>query len=577
MSTPAAPAAASQAAAVPGRGAQRRGAGRPGRPRGEGQWALGFHEPLNPNERTKKDDDGLNVRARIENVYSRRGFASIDPADLRGRFRWWGLYTQRAEGIDGGRTATIEPEELDAPFFMLRVRIDGGRLTLPQLRAVATVSVDFARDSADVTDRQNIQLHWIRVEDVPAIWERLEAVGLTTAEACGDTPRVILGSPVAGVDPDEIVDGSPAIEEIRRRFIGSSEFSNLPRKFKTAISGSPHQDVAHEVNDLSFVGVRHPEHGPGFDVWVGGGLSTNPHLAQRLGAFVSLEEIPDVWAGVVGLFRDYGYRRLRTKARLKFLVADWGPRRFRDVLEIEYLKAPLRDGPPPADPPRGRRDHIGVHPQRDGLFSIGAKPTVGRLSGAALVRLADAVQEAGADDVRLTVEQSLVVTGVPAPAVDQLVEQLRSIGLDPAPSTFRRGAMACTGLEYCKLAITETKSTAAKLVAELEDRLPTFDKPLTLHVNGCPNSCARIQVADIGLKGVLVPGPDGSDADGYQVHLGGRLGQEAGFGRTVRGLRVAASDLADYVERVVERYDGDRTDGESFAQWTVRAPEESLR
>jgi sulfite reductase (ferredoxin) len=382
---------------------------------------------------------------------------------------------------------------------------------------------------------------------------------------------------VAGVDPDEIIDGSPAIEEIHRRFIGSPEFSNLPRKFKTAISGSPHQDVAHEVNDLSFVGVRHPEHGPGFDVWVGGGLSTNPHLAQRLGAFVSLEEIPEVWAGVVGLFRDYGYRRLRTKARLKFLVADWGPQRFRDVLETEYLRAPLRDGPPPADPPRGRRDHIGVHPQRDGLFSVGAKPTVGRLSGAALVTLADAVQEAGADEVRLTVEQSLVVTGVPAATVDRLVERLRSIGLDPAPSTFRRGAMACTGLEYCKLAITETKTTAATLVAELEDRLPTFDAPLTLHVNGCPNSCARIQVADIGLKGVLVPGPDGSDAEGFQVHLGGRLGQEAGFGRTVRGLRVAASDLADYVERVVERYDGDHGDGESFAQWTVRAPEEALR
>ena len=311
----------------------------PAAPRGEGQWALGFHEPLNPNERFKKDDDGLNVRARIENVYSHRGFASIDPSDLRGRFRWWGLYTQRAEGIDGGRTATIEPEELDAPFFMLRVRVDGGRLTLPQLRAIADVSTTYARDTADVTDRQNVQLHWIRVEDVPAIWERLESVGLTTAEACGDTPRVILGSPVAGVDPDEIVDGTPAIEEIHRRYIGDPQFSNLPRKFKTAISGSPHQDVAHEVNDLSFVGVRHPEHGPGFDVWVGGGLSTNPHLAQRLGAFVSVDEVPEVWAGVVGIFRDYGYRRLRTKARLKFLVADWGAQRFREVLETEYLGA----------------------------------------------------------------------------------------------------------------------------------------------------------------------------------------------------------------------------------------------
>ncbi len=554
-----------------------RGAGRPGKPRGEGQWALGFHEPLNANERFKKDDDGLNVRARIENIYSRRGFASIDPSDLRGRMRWWGLYTQRAEGIEGGRTASIEPEELDAPFFMMRVRIDGGRLSLPQLRTVATISTEFGRDTADVTDRQNIQLHWIRVEDVPEIWQRLEAVGLTTAEACGDTPRVILGSPVAGVDPDEIVDGTPAIEEIVRLHVGNPAFSNLPRKFKTAISGSPHQDVAHEVNDLSFVGVRHPELGPGFDVWVGGGLSTNPHLAQRLGVFVTLEEVVDVWAGVVSIFRDYGYRRLRTKARLKFLVADWGAERFREVLEKDYLGRVLPDGPPPAEPPRGRRDHIGVHPQKDGRFTVGAKPTVGRMSGTALTTLADAVEAAGGHEVRLTVEQSLVVLGVPAEAVDDLVAAMGTIGLDANPGTFRRGAMACTGIEYCKLAITETKGNAIRLVAELEDRLPTFSQPLTIHVNGCPNSCARIQVADIGLKGVLVPDGTGGDAEGFQVHLGGRLGQEAGFGRTVRGLRVAADDLTDYVERVVRKFDESRDDDETFAAWAVRAPEEELR
>ena len=554
-----------------------RGAGRPGKPRGEGQWALGFHEPLNANERTKKDDDGLNVRARIENIYAHRGFASIDPADLRGRMRWWGLYTQRAEGIEGGRTASMEPEELDAPFFMLRVRIDGGRLTLSQLRTVATISTEFGRDTADVTDRQNIQLHWIRVEDVPEIWKRLEAVGLTTAEACGDTPRVILGSPVAGVSPDEIVDGTPAIDEIVRLHVGNPAYSNLPRKFKTAISGSPHLDVAHEVNDLSFVGVRHPEHGPGFDVWVGGGLSTNPHLAQRLGVFVSLDEVVDVWAGVVGIFRDYGYRRLRTKARLKFLVADWGTERFREVLEKEYLGRVLRDGPPPGDPPRGRRDHIGVHPQTDGRFTVGAKPTAGRMSGTALSALADAVEAAGGHEIRLTVEQSLVVLGIPAEQVDGLVTTMATLGLDAAPGTFRRGAMACTGIEYCKLAITETKGNAKRLIAELEDRLPTFDQPLTIHVNGCPNSCARIQVADIGLKGVLVPDGNGGDAEGFQVHLGGRLGQEAGFGRTVRGLRVAADDLTDYVERVVRTFDETRADGETFATWAVRVPEEDLR
>ena len=213
--------------------------------------------------------------------------------------RWWGLYTQRKPGIDGGKTATLEPHELDDEYFMLRVRCDGGALSLQQLRTIADISVEFGRGTADVTDRQNIQLHWIRVEDVPEIWRRLEAVGLSTQEACGDCPRVVLGSPVAGVAADEIIDGTPAVRAIVDNYIGDPRFSNLPRKFKTAISGSPHHDVAHEINDVAFVGVVHPELGPGFDVWVGGGLSTNPKLGVRLGAFVTLEQIPEVWVGVV--------------------------------------------------------------------------------------------------------------------------------------------------------------------------------------------------------------------------------------------------------------------------------------
>lgn len=315
------------------------------RHRGEGQWAAGHFTPLNGNEQFKKDDDGLNVRTRIETIYSKRGFDSIDPNDLRGRMRWWGLYTQRKPGIDGGKTAILEPEELDDKYFMLRVRIDGGRLTTQQLRVIGEISEEFARGSADITDRQNIQLHWIRIEDVPEIWDRLEAVGLSTTEACGDCPRVVIGSPVAGIAEDEIIDGSWAIDEIHDRYIGSKEFSNLPRKFKTAISGSPLLDVVHEINDVAFVGVEHPEHGPGFDLWVGGGLSTNPKIGVRLGAWVPLEEVPEAWAGVIGIFRDYGYRRLRTRARLKFLVADWGPEKFRQILEDEYLERKLVDGP----------------------------------------------------------------------------------------------------------------------------------------------------------------------------------------------------------------------------------------
>ncbi|MEU9763379.1 nitrite/sulfite reductase [Streptomyces sp. NPDC047987] len=547
-----------------------------GRHRGEGQWAVGHHTPLNGNEQFKKDDDGLHVRTRIETIYAKRGFDSIDPDDLRGRMRWWGLYTQRKPGIDGGKTAILKPEELDDRYFMLRVRIDGGRLTTAQLRVIGEVSREYARGTADITDRQNIQLHWIRIEDVPAIWEKLEAVGLSTTEACGDCPRVIIGSPVAGIADDEIVDGTPAVEEIHDRYIGDKEFSNLPRKFKTAVSGSPVQDVVHEINDIAFVGVVHPEHGPGFDVWVGGGLSTNPRLAERLGAWVPLDEVPDVWAGVVGIFRDYGYRRLRNRARLKFLVADWGPAKFRQVLEDEYLKRPLIDGPAPEQPSRRWRDHIGVHRQRDGRFYVGFAPRVGRVDGSTLAKIADLAAAHGSDRLRTTVEQKMLVLDVAEDRVDSLVAGLEALDFQVRPSPFRRGTMACTGIEFCKLAIVETKARGASLIDELERRLPDFDEPLTINLNGCPNACARIQTADIGLKGQLVLDADGNQVEGYQVHLGGALGLEAGFGRKVRGLKVTSAELPDYVERVLVRFQEEREEGERFATWAARASAESL-
>ncbi|MFE1776054.1 nitrite/sulfite reductase [Streptomyces sp. NPDC059008] len=548
-----------------------------GRHRGEGQWAVGHFTPLNGNEQFKKDDDGLNVRTRIETIYSKAGFDSIDPNDLRGRMRWWGLYTQRKPGIDGGKTAILEPEELDDKYFMLRVRIDGGRLTTDQLRVIGEISQEFARGTADITDRQNVQYHWIRIEDVPEIWQRLEAVGLSTTEACGDTPRVILGSPVAGIAEDEIVDGTPVIEEIQRRIIGNPEFSNLPRKFKSAVSGSPLLDVAHEINDISFVGVEHPEHGPGFDVWVGGGLSTNPKLGVRLGVWVSVDEAADVYEGVISIFRDYGYRRLRTRARLKFLVADWGVAKFRQVLEDEYLERKLSDGPAPAQPAQRWRDHVGVHRQKDGRYYVGFAPRVGRVDGTTLTKIAEVAAEHGSGRLRTTAEQKMIVLDVEESQVDSLVAGLEALDLRVSPSPFRRGTMACTGIEFCKLAIVETKGRGASLIDELERRLPEFDEPLTININGCPNACARIQVADIGLKGQLVLDDDGNQVEGYQVHLGGALGLEAGFGRKVRGLKVTAAELPDYVERVLRNFQEQRTDGERFAQWAARAEEGALK
>ncbi len=566
---------------APVRGARTRTSRAPSKP--HGQWAVDGNEPLNANEEFKLADGGLNVRERIEQVYADGGFASIDPTDLHGRFRWWGLYTQRKPGIDGGRTAQLEPHELEDEYFMLRVRIDGGQLTTEQLRVIGGISTEFARDSADLTDRQNVQLHWVQVEDVPEIWRRLEAVGLSTTEACGDVPRVILGSPVAGIAADEIIDPTPQIREIADRFIGDPTLANLPRKYKTAITGHPSQDVVHEINDCAFVAVEHPELGIGYDVWVGGALAAVPRLGERLGAFVSPERVGEVWHGVTQIFRDYGYRRLRNKARLKFLLADWGVERFREVLENEYLDSPLPDGPA-APTPTTIGDHVGIHRQKDGRFYVGAAPLVGRVSGTTLTALADLAEVHGSHRIRTTPHQKLLVLDVPEGEVAGLVAGLDAIGLSSRPSLFRRGTIACTGIEYCKLAIVETKANAAHAITQLEERLgalePEIGRPITLHVNGCPNSCARIQVADIGLKGQLVT-IDGEQVPGYQVHLGGGLTGvdrgEAGLGRTVRGLKVAADGIADYAERVIRRYLADRHDGETFASWAHRADEEALQ
>ncbi|WP_040158178.1 nitrite/sulfite reductase [Nigerium massiliense] len=550
--------------------------------RSNGQWLVDGKAPLNHNEEFKAEENPLAVRSRIETIYARDGFDSIPDDDLHGRMRWWGLYTQRKQGLDGGRTGTLSADELSDRYFMMRVRCDGGALTTEQLRVIAGISTEFARGTADISDRQNIQLHWIEVENVPEIWRRLEAVGLSTTTACGDTPRVFLGSPVAGIAADEIIDPTPVIETILERYLGSEEIANLPRKFKTAVTGHPSLDVVHEINDISLVGVVHPELGPGFDLWVGGGLSTSPRLAERLGAFVTAEQAPDVWYGVVRIFRDYGYRRLRNKARLKFLLAEWGAEKFRRVLQDDYLGYELADGPAPAVA-TGVGDHVGVHDQKDGRKYVGFAPTVGRVSGETLTALAEAAEAAGSQRIRLTPHQKVLVLDVEPAELDALLAAGEEIGLTATPSPFRRHTMACTGIEYCKLAFVNTKDTAAETIAELERRLDgvEIDTPITLNVNGCPNSCARIQTADIGLKGQLMKSPDGADEFAYQVHLGGGLASQTrddpGLGRTVRGLKVPAADLTDYVERVTRSFLAGRADGETFASWAHRADDEELR
>lgn len=551
---------------------------RPAKARNEGQWALGHREPLNANEELKKAGNPLDVRERIENIYAKQGFDSIDKTDLRGRFRWWGLYTQREQGYDGTWTGDDNIDKLEAKYFMMRVRCDGGALSAAALRTLGQISTEFARDTADISDRQNVQYHWIEVENVPEIWRRLDDVGLQTTEACGDCPRVVLGSPLAGESLDEVLDPTWAIEEIVRRYIGKPDFADLPRKYKTAISGL--QDVAHEINDVAFIGVNHPEHGPGLDLWVGGGLSTNPMLAQRVGAWVPLGEVPEVWAAVTSVFRDYGYRRLRAKARLKFLIKDWGIAKFREVLETEYLKRPLIDGPAP-EPVKHPIDHVGVQRLKNGLNAVGVAPIAGRVSGTILTAVADLMARAGSDRIRFTPYQKLVILDIPDALLDDLIAGLDALGLQSRPSHWRRNLMACSGIEFCKLSFAETRVRAQHLVPELERRLEDInsqlDVPITVNINGCPNSCARIQIADIGFKGQMIDDGHGGSVEGFQVHLGGHLGLYAGFGRKLRQHKVTSDELGDYIDRVVRNFVKHRSEGERFAQWVIRAEEDDLR
>lgn len=550
----------------------------PRKKRPEGQWAAGHTDPLNPTEQFKQEDDALNVRHRIETIYAKEGFDSIDLTDLRGRFRWMGLYTQRTEGLDGTHTGDDNIDRLEAPYFMMRVRTDGAVLSPAQLRVIGEISTEFARDTCDITNRQNFQFHWIEIENVPEIWRRLEAAGLQTIEACGDCPRGFLGSPLAGEAVDEVLDATPAIREIVDRYIGDPELSNLPRKYKTAISGL--QDLPHEINDIAFIGVEHPEHGPGMDLWVGGGLSTVPRFAERLGVWVPLEEVPEVWFAVTKLFRDHGYRRLRSKARLKFLVKDLGPEGVREILETEYLGRKLHDGPAPT-PLTTVRDHVGVQRLKNGLNAVGAAPVSGRVSGTTLRAVADAAEKVGSTRIRTTPYQKLIVLDVPDARVGPLSAELTAAGLPTAPSPWRRSIMTCTGLEYCKLAFVETRRRAISLLPELEKRLADLnaelDVPVTVHLNGCPNSCARIQTADIGFKGQLIELEDGTKAEGFQVHLGGSLGEDLGVGRKLRGHKVLTTELDDYIERVVRHFIDQREPGERFAQWAARAAEEDLQ
>jgi sulfite reductase (ferredoxin) len=510
--------------------------------------------------------------------FARAGFTAIPEAWIKTYFRWWGVYTQ---GDGAGALGGSGGEGKALPYFMLRIRLANGFLTSRQLRTIADLSDRYARGSADITTRQNIQLHWITIEDLPDVLEALFDAGLTSRSTCGDVTRNITGCPLAGLDAHELCDASPLVFEADQVLAGADEFYNLPRKYKISISGCRDWCSYPEINDLAFTAVIRESRGlkeTGFSIRVGGGLSTDPHLAVRLNAFVRWEQVLPVTRVVSEIFRDSaGLRENRERARLKFLFLQHGWTAGSFLEEIERRLGYELDPAVAEHAPAGvYRDHAGVHPQKQpGLCYVGAAVLRGRISPAQMRAAASLAEEYGSGELRATNTQNLVIVNVPQIRVDDVVKGLEKVGLHVFASAFWRGAVACTGTEFCKLAITETKSFTRWLVEELEERLPAFDQQLKLNVTGCPNSCGQHRIADIGLEGKKVK-LNGAMQDAYYFCLGGAVGEHAGFGRPV-GYRCAAAQVPDAIERLLRTYLFTRYSGETLREFFARHDDSELR
>jgi sulfite reductase (ferredoxin) len=516
--------------------------------------------PTQRIERIKREKASWSILDDIRR-YSTLGYDAIPDDDLNVRFRAWGLYTQGdGLGVHGDATR----------FFMMRVRTPNGIVTSDMARTMADLSDRYARGSLDITNRQNFQLHWLRIEDIPTVWDALAAVGWTSMGACGDNTRTVTGCPLAGVDAAEIADASPIAVQIDQRMNGNPLYANFPRKFKISVTGCAHWCTYPEINDIGLTAVRRGDE-IGFSLRVGGGLSTRPRLGDRLDVFVPWDAVPDVVDAVAAIFRDSDELRVqRAKARMKFLFLThgWTPDRFLAELNsrLGYALSPAV----PEVPPDGSfRDHVGVHPEKGGgSFYAGFTVASGRISPDALRSLASLADEYGTGALRTTAMQNVVVLGIPA---ERLGAFQRAAARSAAPplegSPFRRGILACTGSEYCKLAVAETKRFSLDLIPELERRLPGFQSHVKIFVTGCPNACGQHWIADVGLQGA---------ADGFDIFIGGGLGAAPAFADRI-GVRVAAAETADALETLFREYLSGRAGDETFRAWTARVGPEYVK
>ena len=588
--------------------------------------------------------------------FARRGHASIPPDWLGTYFRPWGIYTQGdGLGVVGGSGG----EGRAVPFFMVRIRVPNGLLTSAQVRTIAALSAEHGNGVADITVRQNIQLHWVRIESIPEVLDRLRSVGLSTTGACGDVARNITGCPLAGVHAHELADVSPLALALDRELAGNPEFYNLPRKYKISITACPDWCSYPEINDIGLIATRrslppvgtafrggpptqpnsaaaphHPTrhskhvaqafrpeeslelprgsdlqlrhqtpaidglqplrtpippsstshesqattHEIGFSLRIGGGLSTHPHLAVPLNAFIHWNQVVPVVRAITEIFRESDVlRHSRERARLKFLFLEhgWTADSFLAALQSR-LDFPLDPAEPETPPAHVHRDHLGIIPQKQpGLFSIGASVIRGRITPAQLTLAADLAERYGDGHVRNTAVQNLLLINIPEAHVPVVVNELTAAGLPVESSAFVRGTVACTGSEFCKLALTETKSYARWLTEQLEERFPDYQHELRLHITGCPNSCGQHWIADIGIEGKKIKS-NGKMIDAYYFCVGGSVGQIAAIARPV-GYRCPADEVPDAITRLLNFFHSQRERGEPLQRFLARHSIETLR
>lgn len=528
-------------------------------------------------ERLKREK---NAWERLDEIreFARNGHDSIPPEWMGTYFRSWGVYTQ---GDGAGVTGGSGGEGKSVPYFMVRIRVPNGLLSSEQLRAVASASARYARGVADITVRQNFQLHWITIEDLPNLLEILWQAGLTTLGACGDVTRNITGCPVAGLDANEVLDASPLALELDRFFVGNGDFYNLPRKFKISLTGCNSWCSYPEINDVGLTGIRRKRGGAeetGFSLRVGGGLSTQPHLGVRLDAFVQQSQVLPVVQTIAEIFRDADVlRQSREQARMKFLFMKHGWDADTFLAEIhKRLGFNLDSAEQEVLPDDLYRDHVGIHPQKQpDKFYVGASVLRGRISAEQLLAIADLADRFAQGEVRTTTMQNILIVNVPKQNTGLLADALAGIGLRVEASPFWRGAVACTGTEFCKLAITETKGFARWVVEELEERVPGFDQQIKLNVTGCPNSCGQHWIADLGLEGKKIK-VDGKLTDAYYFCVGGSVGHVQSIARPV-GYRCLATDVPQSIARLLRNYTELRTEGESLQQFFARKSNEEIR